>query len=119
MLLRQVIQSIHRSFEHIRTLWLGTGATTSHILRASASSSPPPVHTVEEEVGDDIQDEDDEDMDDSNGDLSRQTGASGNILPLLNMDKHRMSRKSKAMLALGGKKAGKGKGNSFIEFRSK
>ena len=85
-----------------------TGATTSHILRASASSSPPPVHTVEEEVGDDIQD--DEDMDDTNGDLSRQTGANGSMLPLLSMGKHRINRKSKPMLALGGKKAGKGKG---------
>ncbi len=98
----------------IGDLCLGTGATTSHILRASASSSPPPVHTVEEEVGDDIQDDDDDDMDDTNGDLSRQTGANGSILPLLNMNKHRMSRKSKTMLALGGKKAGKGKGNCFI-----
>jgi hypothetical protein len=90
-----------------------TGATTSAILRASASSSPPPVHTVEEEVGDDTQDndedDDDDDMDDTNGDLSTQTGPNGSILPVVNMNKHRLSRKSKTMLALGGKRAGKGK----------
>jgi hypothetical protein len=80
-------------------------ATTSTILRASASSSPPPVHTVEEEVGDDTQ-EDDDDMDDD----TTPTGPNGSILPVLNMDKHRMNRKSRSMLALGGKKAGKGKG---------
>ena len=96
----------------------GTGATTSSILRASASSSPPPVHTVEEEVGDDTQDDDadDDDMDDAhgdNGDLSSQTGPNGSILPIVGMaGKHRMRRKSKAMLALGGKKAGKGKGKN-------
>ncbi|CAF1161808.1 unnamed protein product [Adineta steineri] len=91
----------------------GTNATTSAILRASASSSPPPVHTVEEEVGDDTQDDDDDvdddDMDDTNGDLSTHTGPNGSILPVLNMNKHRLSRKSKNMLALGGKKPGKGK----------
>ncbi|CAF3500946.1 unnamed protein product [Rotaria socialis] len=88
-----------------------SGATTSAILRASASSSPPPVHTVEEEVGDDTQDDDDDDdnMDDMNGDISVQTGPNGSILPIINMEKHRLSRKTKAMLALGGKKAGKGK----------
>jgi forkhead box protein P len=88
-----------------------TNATTSAILRASASSSPPPVHTVEEEVGDDTQDddEDDDDMDETNGD----SGPNGNILPLINMNKHRLSRKTKAMLALGGKKAGKGKGKFY------
>lgn len=87
-----------------------TGATTSAILRASASSSPPPVHTVEEEVGDDTHmdddDDDDDDLDDTNGDLSAQTGANGSILPVLN---NRMMKKTKQMLALGGKKAGKGK----------
>ncbi|UJR23075.1 hypothetical protein I4U23_026098 [Adineta vaga] len=91
----------------------GTNATTSAILRASASSSPPPVHTVEEEVGDDTQDDDDDDMDDDmddpNGDLSSHTNPNGSILPVLNMNKHRLSRKSKNMLALGGKKPGKGK----------
>ncbi|CAF1170723.1 unnamed protein product [Adineta ricciae] len=88
----------------------GTNATTSAILRASASSSPPPVHTVEEEVGDDTQDDDmDDDMDDPNGDLSSHTNPNGSILPVLSMSKHRLSRKSKDMLALGGKKAGKGK----------
>jgi hypothetical protein len=94
----------------IHDLTSATGATTSAILRASASSSPPPVHTVEEEVGDDTQDDEDDDMDDTNGDLSTQTGPNGSILPVLNMNKHRMHRKSKTMLALGGKKAGKGKG---------
>ncbi|CAF1274101.1 unnamed protein product [Rotaria sordida] len=77
-----------------------------------ASSSPPPVHTVEEEVGDDTQDDDDDDdnMDDMNGDISTQTGHNGNILPMINMNKHRLNRKSsKTMLALGGKKPGKGK----------
>jgi hypothetical protein len=93
-----------------------TGATTSSILRASASSSPPPVHTVEEEVGDDTQDDDvDDDMDDThddNGDLSSQAGPNGSILPIVAMSsKHRGRRKTKAMLALGGKKAGKGKGS--------
>jgi hypothetical protein len=90
----------------------GIHATTSAILRASASSSPPPVHTVEEEVGDDTQDDDDDDddMDDTNGDLSTRTGPNGGILPVLNMNKHRLSRKTKSMLALGGKRAGKGKG---------
>ena len=95
----------------------GTGATTSHILRASASSSPPPVHTVEEEVGDDIpddDDDDDDDMDDTDGGLSRQTGSNGSMLPLLTMDKHRIGRKTRPMLALGGKKAGKGKGKNLI-----
>ncbi len=89
------------------------GATTSGILRASASSSPPPVHTVEEEVGDDTQDDEDDDMDDSNVDLSAPRGPNGGILPVLN---HRLNRKTKNMLALGGKKAGKGKGlqNQFI-----
>jgi hypothetical protein len=93
-----------------------TGATTSAILRASASSSPPPVHTVEEEVGDDTQDDDDDDMDDTNGNLSRPTGPNGSILPVLNLDKHRLNRKSKTMLALGGKKAGKGKGKGKFFF---
>jgi hypothetical protein len=94
------------------------GATTSALLRASASSSPPPVHTVEEEVGDDTQDDEDDDMDDTNVDLSTQRGPSGSILPVLN---HRMNRKSKNMLALGGKKAGKGKGyqNQFVQFNYK
>ena len=95
-----------------------TGATSSSILRASASSSPPPVHTVEEEVGDDTQDDEpDDDMDDThgdNGDLSNQTGPNGSILPIVGMTgKHRMRRKSKVMLALGGKKAGKGKGKGI------
>jgi hypothetical protein len=63
------------------------------------------------------EDDDDDDMDDTNGDISRQTGANGSILPLLNMEKHRMSRKSRPMLALGGKKAGKGKGNCLISFK--
>jgi hypothetical protein len=95
-------------------------ATTSTILRASASSSPPPVHTVEEEVGDDIQedddvddDDDDDDMDDTNGNTSTQIGTNGNNLSIVSIGsggKHRMRRKTKAMLALGGKKAGKGKG---------
>ncbi|CAF4554468.1 unnamed protein product, partial [Rotaria magnacalcarata] len=44
------------------------------------------------------------------GDISVQTGPNGSILPIINMEKHRLSRKTKAMLALGGKKAGKGKG---------
>jgi hypothetical protein len=103
----------------IHDLTSATGATTSAILRASASSSPPPVHTVEEEVGDDTQDDEDDDMDDTNGDLSTQTGPNGSILPVLNMNKHRMHRKSKTMLALGGKKAGKGKGflNHFFDWK--
>lgn len=82
-----------------------TGATTSAILRASASSSPPPVHTVEEEVGDDTHmdddDDEDDDLDETNGE-----GTNGSILPVLN---NRMIKKTKQMLALGGKKAGKGK----------
>lgn len=94
----------------------GTHATTSAILRASASSSPPPVHTVEEEVGDDTQGDDmDDDMDDVSGDLASHASANGGILPVLNMNKHRLSRKSKHMLALGGRKAGKGKGKARAE----
>jgi hypothetical protein len=89
--------------------------TTSTILRASASSSPPPVHTVEEEVGDDTQDddEDDEDMVDTNGNTSTPSRTNGNNLSIVSMGsgrKHQMNRKSKGMLALGGKKPGKGKG---------
>ncbi|CAF0947051.1 unnamed protein product [Rotaria sp. Silwood1] len=102
------IDSYNRTTPH--DLSSAASTTTSTILRASASSSPPPVHTVEEEVGDDTQDDDDDDnMDDINGDISTQTGHNGNILPIINMDKHRLNRKSKTMLALGGKKAGKGK----------
>ncbi|CAF1199698.1 unnamed protein product [Rotaria sordida] len=104
------IDSYNRTTPH--DLSSNTNATTSTILRASASSSPPPVHTVEEEVGDDTQDDDDDDdnMDDINGDISTQTGHNGNILPMINMNKHRLNRKSsKTMLALGGKKPGKGK----------
>ena len=93
-------------------------ATTSAILRASVSSSPPPVHTVEEEVGDDTQeDEDDEDDDDdtivTNGNASTPSRSNGNNLSIVSMGsvgKHQMSKKTKAMLALGGKRAGKGKG---------
>jgi hypothetical protein len=94
-------------------------ATTSTILRASASSSPPPVHTVEEEVGDDTQDDDDEDDDDdddnmvsTNGSTSTPSRSNRNNLSIISMGsarKHQMSRKAKGMLALGGKKAGKGK----------
>jgi hypothetical protein len=92
-------------------------ATTSTILRASASSSPPPVHTVEEEVGDDTQeddDDDDEDMVDTNGNTSTPSRSNRNNLSIVSMGsagKHHMNRKSKGMLALGGKKAGKGKGS--------
>jgi hypothetical protein len=94
-------------------------ATTSTILRASASSSPPPVHTVEEEVGDDTQDvdddddDDDEDMVDTNGNTSIPSRSNGNNLSIVSIGsvrKHHMNRKSKGMLALGGKKPGKGKG---------
>ena len=99
------------------------GVTSSGLLRASASSSPPPVHTVEEEVGDDTQDDDEDDddddddqMDDTHGDLSAQGGPNGSILPVVSMGKHRMRRKTKAMLALGGKKAGKGKGQLHTPF---
>lgn len=103
------IDSYNRTTPH--DLSSASGATTSAILRASASSSPPPVHTVEEEVGDDTHDDDDDDnMDDINGDISGQTGQNGSMLPMLNMSKHRLNRKGKPMLALGGKKAGKGKG---------
>ncbi|CAF1676470.1 unnamed protein product [Adineta ricciae] len=92
-------------------------ATTSAILRASVSSSPPPVHTVEEEVGDDTQeDEDDEDDDDdmmvTNGNTSTPSRSNGNNLSIVSMGsvgKHQMNKKTKAMLALGGKRAGKGK----------
>jgi len=78
-----------------------TGTTSSSLLRASASVSPPPVHTVEEEVGDDTQDDDDVDEDDEDGHAT-------SILPIVNMnEKHSIRRKNKAMLALGGKKAGK------------
>ncbi|CAF2454418.1 unnamed protein product [Rotaria sp. Silwood2] len=102
------IDSYNRTTPH--DLSSAASATTSTILRASASSSPPPVHTVEEEVGDDTQDDDEDDnMDDMNGDISAQTGHNGNILPIISMEKHRLNRKSKSMLALGGKKAGKGK----------
>lgn len=84
------------------------------ILRASASSSPPPVHTVEEEVGDDTHDDDDDqDMVDTNGNTSGLSRSHGNNLSIVSIGstgKHSMSRKSKEMLALGGKKAGKGKG---------
>ena len=91
-------------------------ATTSTILRASASSSPPPVHTVEEEVGDDDtqDDEDDDDMVDTNGNTSTPSRTNGNNLSIVSIGstrKHPMNRKSKGMLALGGKKAGKGKGS--------
>jgi hypothetical protein len=95
-------------------------ATTSTILRASASSSPPPVHTVEEEVGDDTQeddDDDDEDMVDTNGNTSTPSRSNRNNLSIVSMGsagKHHMNRKSKGMLALGGKKAGKGKGSLDI-----
>ncbi|CAF1295270.1 unnamed protein product [Adineta steineri] len=93
-------------------------ATTSTILRASASSSPPPVHTVEEEVGDDTQedddeeDDDDDDMVDTNGNTSTPSRSNGNNLSIVSMGsvgKHQLSRKAKGMLALGGKRAGKGK----------
>ena len=97
-----------------------TNATTSSILRASASSSPPPVHTVEEEVGDDTNemndddDDDDDDLIDSNGGSStpgRSNNRSNMSMVALNaQEKQRMRSKFKAMLALGGKKAGKGKG---------
>ncbi|CAF0801491.1 unnamed protein product [Rotaria sp. Silwood1] len=90
--------------------------TAQTILRASASSSPPPVHTVEEEVGDDTQDDDeddDDDMVDTNGSTSTLSRTHGNNLSIVSMGStgkhHQMSRKSKGMLALGGKKAGKGK----------
>jgi hypothetical protein len=88
--------------------------TTSTILRASASSSPPPVHTVEEEVGDDTQEDDDEDMVDTNGNTSIPSRSNRNNLSIVSMGsagKHQLNRKSKGMLALGGKKAGKGKGS--------
>jgi hypothetical protein len=94
-------------------------ATTSTILRASASSSPPPAHTVEEEVGDDTQDvdddddDDDEDMVDTNGNASIPSRSNGNNISIVSIGsvrKHHMNRKSKGMLALGGKKPGKGKG---------
>lgn len=103
------------------------GATSSTLLRATASSSPPPVHTVEEEVGDDTQEDVDDDIDDShdeNPDLPNQRSANGNLLPIVGMSsKHRIRRKSKPMLALGGKKPGKGKGslnflNSVEEYMS-
>ena len=89
--------------------------TTSTILRASASSSPPPVHTVEEEVGDDTQDDDDddEDMVDASENTSIPSRINGNNLAIVSMGsvrKNQMHRKSKGMLALGGKKPGKGKG---------
>ena len=92
-----------------------TGTTNSSILRGNASSSPPPVHTVEEEVGDDTQDDDvDDDLDDDqdeSGDLSGPRHGNGNLLPIVGLSgKHRIRSKSKPMLALGGKKAGKGKG---------
>jgi hypothetical protein len=96
-------------------------ATTSTILRASASSSPPPVHTVEEEVGDDTQedeeDDDDDNMVNSTGNLSTPSRSNRNNLSIISMGsagKHQMSRKAKNMLALGGKKAGKGKGTLNI-----
>lgn len=89
-------------------------ATTSTILRASASSSPPPVHTVEEEVGDDtVEDDEDDELMDANGNTSTPSRANRNNLSIVSMgsaSKHQMQRKAKAMLALGGKKAGKGKG---------
>ncbi len=89
-------------------------ATTSAILRASASSSPPPVHTVEEEVGDDTPEDDEEDMMDTNGNTSTPSRSNRNNLSIVSMGsagKHHINRKSKGMLALGGKKAGKGKGS--------
>ena len=107
------VDSYNRTTPH--DLSTAANATTSAILRASASSSPPPAHTVEEEVGDDTQ-EDNDQMDDLNGDLSTATGPNGSILPIVNMDKHRFHRKSKSMLALGGKKAGKGKGSYEMTF---
>jgi hypothetical protein len=92
-------------------------ATTSTILRASASSSPPPVHTVEEEVGDDTQEDDDDDDDDdmvtTNGNTSTPSRSNRNNLSIISMGsagKHQMNRKAKGMMALGGKKPGKGKG---------
>jgi hypothetical protein len=98
----------------IKTINSQDNPTTSTILRASASSSPPPVHTVEEEVGDDTQDdEDDDDMIDTNGNTSTPSRTSGNNLSIVSIGsarKHHMNRKSKGMLALGGKKPGKGKG---------
>ena len=100
-------------------LSLVNNATTSAILRASASSSPPPVHTVEEEVGDDTTDmQDDDDMIDTNGDGSTGVRANGNNLSMVGMnmaDKHRLRHKCKPMLALGGKKAGKGKGFTLYQ----
>ena len=98
-------------------------ATTSTILRASASSSPPPVHTVEEEVGDDtIEDDDDDDDDDdemvdTNGNTSTPSRVNRSNLSIVSMGsagKHRIQRKNKGMLALGGKKAGKGKGSCNV-----
>jgi len=96
-------------------------ATTSTILRASASSSPPPVHTVEEEVGDDTQEDEDDDDDDemitTNGSTStpsRSNRTNLSIVSLGSAGKHQLNRKSKTMLALGGKKAGKGKGSLDI-----
>ena len=98
-------------------------ASTSSILRASASSSPPPVHTVEEEVGDDThdmnddddEDDDDEDMIETHGGTPTGSRGNGNNLSMASISavgKHRMRNKFKTMLALGGKKAGKGKGLS-------
>ena len=89
-------------------------ATVQAILRTSASSSPPPVHIVEEEVGDDTQeDEDNGSIIDNNGSVSTLSRSHGNSISIVSMSaigKHQMNRKSKEMLALGGKKAGKGKG---------
>lgn len=104
-------------------------AHTSSILRASASSSPPPVHTVEEEVGDDTQDMNDDDEDDDDEDMIGDHGgtptgtrANGNNLSMVSINsanKHRMRNRFKTMLALGGKKAGKGKGSlKWIRRRS-
>jgi hypothetical protein len=52
-------------------------------------------------------------MVDTNGNTSALTRSHGTNLSIVSMGstgKHQMSRKAKGMLALGGKKAGKGKG---------